>query len=54
MKSILSFIFIVAFCFNPIATTAQQSPPVKKFDLTIDSIMRGADLIGYEPTLLLI
>jgi len=50
MKSILSFVFIVAFCFNPIAAAAaQQSPPVKKFNLTIDSIMRGADLVGYEP-----
>ena len=49
MKSILSFIFIAAFCFNPIAATAQTAQPVKKFELTIDSIMRGADLVGYEP-----
>ncbi|HZF40393.1 MAG TPA: hypothetical protein VE715_16330, partial [Blastocatellia bacterium] len=27
----------------------QQSSP-KKFDLTVDSIMRGPDLVGYEPT----
>lgn len=50
MKPILSFIFIVAFCFNPIAVSAQQAAPVKKFDLTIDSIMRGPALVGYEPT----
>jgi dipeptidyl aminopeptidase/acylaminoacyl peptidase len=28
---------------------SQQSAP-KKFDLTVDSIMRGPDLVGYEPT----
>ena len=50
MKSILSFIFIVAFCLNPIAASAQQAAPVKKFDLTIDNIMRGPALVGYEPT----
>jgi dipeptidyl aminopeptidase/acylaminoacyl peptidase len=49
MKSILSLVFIVVFCFNPLAATAQTAQPVKKFDLTIDSIMRGADLVGYEP-----
>ncbi|HQZ95593.1 MAG TPA: prolyl oligopeptidase family serine peptidase [Pyrinomonadaceae bacterium] len=50
MKSILSFIFIVAFCLNPLAANAQQAVPAKKFDLTIDNIMRGPDLVGYEPT----
>ncbi|HEX8287657.1 MAG TPA: prolyl oligopeptidase family serine peptidase [Pyrinomonadaceae bacterium] len=52
MKSILSFLFIVSFCFHPLSALAQQSSPqqsVKKFDLTVDNIMRGADLIGYEP-----
>ncbi|MDQ3322505.1 MAG: prolyl oligopeptidase family serine peptidase [Acidobacteriota bacterium] len=48
MKSILSIVFIISFCFNPISGTAQQSS-VKKFDLTIDNIMRGAELVGYEP-----
>ncbi len=28
---------------------AQQTAP-KKFDLTVDNIMRGFDLVGYEPT----
>jgi dipeptidyl aminopeptidase/acylaminoacyl peptidase len=28
---------------------AQQASAQKKFELTIDSIMRGADLVGYEP-----
>ena len=50
MKSILSLIFIVAFCLNPLAASAQQAVPAKKFDLTIDNIMRGPDLVGYEPT----
>jgi dipeptidyl aminopeptidase/acylaminoacyl peptidase len=52
MKSILSIIFIVSFCLNPIGLLAQQAQPqtsVKKFELTIDNIMRGADLVGYEP-----
>ncbi|MEQ1643855.1 MAG: prolyl oligopeptidase family serine peptidase, partial [Pyrinomonadaceae bacterium] len=50
MKSILSFIFIVAFCLNPVAVSAQQAAPAKKFDLTIDNIMRGPALVGYEPS----
>ncbi len=50
MKSILSFIFIVAFCLNPIAASAQPAAPVKQFELTIDNIMRGPDLVGFEPT----
>ncbi|MFZ1700277.1 MAG: hypothetical protein WAU71_05610, partial [Pyrinomonadaceae bacterium] len=49
MKPILSFIFIVAFCLNPIAASAQAVSPAKKFDLTIDNIMRGPDLVGYVP-----
>jgi dipeptidyl aminopeptidase/acylaminoacyl peptidase len=31
-------------------TLAQQPTPTKKFDLTIDSIMRGPRLVGYAPT----
>ena len=50
MRSILSFIFIAAFCLNPVAANAQQPSAAKKFDLTIDNIMRGPDLVGYEPT----
>ena len=41
---------VVAFCvfglLIPPASTAQQ----KRFELTIDSIMRGPDLVGHEPT----
>lgn len=29
--------------------SAQQAQPARKFDLTIDSIMRGPGLVGYEP-----
>ncbi|MGE3468452.1 MAG: TolB family protein, partial [Pyrinomonadaceae bacterium] len=50
MKPILSLIFIVAVCLNPIAASAQTAAPAKKFDLTIDNIMRGPDLVGYAPT----
>ncbi|MEQ1921470.1 MAG: prolyl oligopeptidase family serine peptidase [Pyrinomonadaceae bacterium] len=50
MRSTLSFIFIVVFCFSPVAASAQQTAQAKKFDLTIDSIMRGPALVGYEPT----
>jgi dipeptidyl aminopeptidase/acylaminoacyl peptidase len=50
MRSILSFIFVVAVCLNPVAALAQTAQPVKKFDLTIDNIMRGAELVGHEPT----
>ncbi len=49
MKPILSFLFIVALCFNPIAASAQQAAPIRKFDLSIDSIMRGPALVGYSP-----
>jgi dipeptidyl aminopeptidase/acylaminoacyl peptidase len=38
-----------ALLFPSPAFTQQQSPP-KKFELTVDSIMRGPDLVGYEPT----
>ncbi|MDQ5838727.1 MAG: hypothetical protein M3379_18270, partial [Acidobacteriota bacterium] len=31
-------------------TTAQQQTPAQKFELTVDSIMRGPDLVGYQPT----
>src|SRR5947209_8537232 len=50
MRSILSFIFIVTFCLNPLLAAGQQTAAAKKFDLTIDSIMRGPELVGYEPT----
>lgn len=49
MRSILSFILLVAFCHEPIAVSGQQAAPVKQFDLTIDNIMRGPALVGYEP-----
>ena len=49
MRSILSFIFIVTFCLNTVAVSA-QTVSVKKFELTIDNIMRGPGLVGYEPT----
>ncbi len=49
MRSILSFISVVAFCLNPIVAAGQPAAVAKPFDLTIDNIMRGAALVGYEP-----
>jgi dipeptidyl aminopeptidase/acylaminoacyl peptidase len=49
MRTILSFIFVVAFCLDTVAVSA-QTVPIKKFELTIDNIMRGPGLVGYEPT----
>src|SRR5690242_9705734 len=35
----------------PVPALAQQpSAQTKKFDLTVDNIMRGPDLVGYEPS----
>ncbi len=31
-------------------TTSQEPKPAAHFDLTVDSIMRGPDLVGYPPT----
>src|SRR5499426_2165927 len=46
-----SLVFLCLFALSfPAPTIARQpqSAP-KKFDLTIESIMRGPDLVGYEP-----
>jgi dipeptidyl aminopeptidase/acylaminoacyl peptidase len=32
------------------AFAQQQQTPAKKFELSVDSIMRGPDLVGYQPT----
>ncbi|MBO0725093.1 MAG: DPP IV N-terminal domain-containing protein, partial [Blastocatellia bacterium] len=47
----LSLLSACALLF-PSPSFAQQSatPSPKKFELTVDSIMRGTDLVGYEPT----
>src|SRR5215475_15183837 len=45
----LSLFCACALLFPSPAFTRPQSPP-KKFELTIDSIMRGTDLVGYEPS----
>ncbi|HYG08602.1 MAG TPA: DPP IV N-terminal domain-containing protein, partial [Pyrinomonadaceae bacterium] len=41
----------VAFLLLQSTIVAQQTPPTasKKFELTVDSIMRGTALVGYEP-----
>ncbi|HEV2667589.1 MAG TPA: hypothetical protein VG324_21920, partial [Blastocatellia bacterium] len=45
----LSLLCASALLFPSPAFTRSQSSP-KKFELTVDSIMRGPDLVGYEPT----
>src|SRR5262249_42467701 len=48
----LSVLCVFALLFPSPAFAQQPSPQSspKKFELTVDSIMRGPDLIGYEPT----
>lgn len=56
MKHNLVRRLVVSLCFFAILTApltfAQQTPtpPARKFELTIDSIMRGPKLVGYAPT----
>jgi len=42
---------LLAICLSAPALLAQQAAPAKteKFQLTVDSIMRGPDLVGYAP-----
>ncbi len=49
MKSRKLAAFCLCFLLLPSQNFAQQPAP-KKFDLTIDSIMRGPDLVGYAPS----
>ena len=44
----LTTLSLIALLLPP-SISAQQTQP-KKFELTVDSIMRGPDLVGYEPT----
>ncbi|MGH9842471.1 MAG: prolyl oligopeptidase family serine peptidase [Blastocatellia bacterium] len=44
----LTTLCLIAILLPP-GITAQQ-PQAKKFELTVDNIMRGPDLVGYEPT----
>src|SRR5262244_1581993 len=48
----LSVLCVFALLFPSPAFAQQRSPQSspKKFELTVDSIMRGPDLVGYEPT----
>ena len=43
----LASLCLIALLLPAPAFTQQTS--AKKFDLTVDSIMRGPDLVGYEP-----
>src|SRR5262245_54486589 len=48
----LSLLCACAMLFPSPALAQQQSAQAapKKFELTVDSIMRGTDLVGYEPS----
>src|SRR5436190_19341846 len=56
MKTRFSRLIVAFLCavsiHPPQVTSAQKlsTPPVKPFDLTVDSIMRGPRLVGYPPT----
>ncbi|HST51261.1 MAG TPA: alpha/beta fold hydrolase [Pyrinomonadaceae bacterium] len=41
---------LVVLTLTQQAFAQQQPSPSKKFELTVDSIMRGPDLVGYAPT----
>src|SRR5262245_29261182 len=45
----LVILSLLALSFPAPAFARQAQPTPKRFDLTIDSIMRGPDLVGYEP-----
>ena len=50
-KHLTSTLCFLSILITPL-TIAQQpaAPPAKKFELTVDSIMRGPRLVGYAPT----
>ena len=50
MKAKLLLVIICSFSLLSPLTIAHQAPTAKKFELTIDSIMRGPRLVGYAPT----
>ncbi|HYE15532.1 MAG TPA: hypothetical protein VD968_13900, partial [Pyrinomonadaceae bacterium] len=41
---------VVSLLLHTSPASARRQAPAKKFELTVDSIMRGPDLVGYEPT----
>src|SRR5215510_210435 len=54
MKTKLSACFTATICCISLLTgtltvAQQESPQTKKFELTVDSIMRGPRLVGYPP-----
>jgi dipeptidyl aminopeptidase/acylaminoacyl peptidase len=45
-----TFVICLLSLFAPLFVPAQSPAPPKKFELTIDSIMRGPRLVGYPPS----
>jgi dipeptidyl aminopeptidase/acylaminoacyl peptidase len=48
-RRLLACALLLSLLSAPLASFAQTAP-TKKFELTVDSIMRGPDLVGYQPT----
>ncbi|MEA3013000.1 MAG: hypothetical protein QOD42_1545 [Sphingomonadales bacterium] len=46
---VAALLFQQAFARQAFARQSQQARPAKAFELTVDSIMRGPDLVGYAP-----
>ena len=49
-RALASCALLAALLSAPAPAQQPQQPPAKKFELTVDSIMRGPDLVGYPPT----
>jgi dipeptidyl aminopeptidase/acylaminoacyl peptidase len=53
-RAVASCAFVAALLFQQAFTqqafAQQQQTPAKAFELTVDNIMRGPDLVGYQPT----
>lgn len=47
---VAALLFQQTFARQQARPPQQQPPPAKAFELTVDSIMRGPDLVGYAPT----
>ena len=53
LRAAASCAVVIAVLFHPARAQQRQPPqpaPARAFELTVDSIMRGPDLVGYPPT----
>ena len=49
-RALASCALLAALLASHAPAQQPEPPPAKKFELTVDSIMRGPDLVGYPPT----